>query len=105
MLVAYHGRASVVGRVPATGFHPKPRVESVLVRIERHSEPPVAQPLELIEPLIRKAYGQRRKMLRRSLAGVVETHEFETARVDPQARPETLDLAGWDRLACAIRSG
>lgn len=105
MLVAYHGQASVVGRVPATVFHPKPRVESVLVRIERHSEPPVAQPLEKIEPLIRKAYGQRRKMLRRSLAGVVDAHEFEAAEVDPQARPETLDLAGWDRLAGAIRSG
>ena len=104
MMVAYHGRASVVGRVPPTVFHPKPRVESVLVRIERHVERPVSQPLEAMEPLIRTAYGQRRKMLRRSLAGVVSAEAFAAANVDPQARPETLDLAAWDRLAAAIGS-
>ncbi len=107
MIVAYHGVASVVGRVPATVFHPKPRVESVLVRIDRHATPPVDEPLESIEPLIRTAYGQRRKMLRRSLGDVVGASEFESAGVDPQARPETLDLGAWARLAAAVgdRSG
>lgn len=105
MMVAYHGRASVVGRVPPTVFHPKPRVESVLVRIDRHEEPPVSQPLAAIETLVRAGYGQRRKMLRRSLAGLVSTEQFAAADVDPQARPETLDLAAWDRLASVLRSG
>jgi 16S rRNA (adenine1518-N6/adenine1519-N6)-dimethyltransferase len=99
ILVAYHGRAEVVGRVPATVFHPQPKVESVLVRIQRHSEPPVDEPLSVIEPLLRAAYGQRRKMLRRSLSGLVDADDFEAAGVDPRARPETLDLADWARLA------
>lgn len=101
ILAAFHGTARVVGRVPPTVFHPRPRVDSALVRIDRHAEPPVESPREEIEPLVRAAYGQRRKMLRRSLGALVTAQQFEESGVDPQARPETLDLAAWDRLARA----
>jgi 16S rRNA (adenine1518-N6/adenine1519-N6)-dimethyltransferase len=103
ILVAYHGTAEVVARVPATVFHPQPKVESVLVRITRHLEPLVSTPLATIEPVLRAAYGQRRKMLRRSLADVVDSAGFSAAGVDPQARPETLDLESWARLAVQRR--
>ena len=99
VLVAYHGRAQVVGRVPATVFHPVPRVESVLVRIDRHAEPPVGVALAEIEPLVRAGFGQRRKMLRRSLAGRVDAAGFAAAGIDPTRRPETLALLEWARLA------
>lgn len=99
IVVAYHGVAEVVGQVPATVFHPQPKVESVLVRIDRHRRPRVSTPLETIEPLLRTAYGQRRKMLRRSLADLVDPDAFAAAGIDPQARPETLDLEDWARLA------
>lgn len=99
MIVAYHGRAGIVGRVPASVFVPRPNVESVLVRIERHERPPVTVPLAEIEPIVRKAFGQRRKMLRRSLAGMVDEGEFATAGVDPTKRPQDLSIVDWGRLA------
>ncbi|MYA75036.1 MAG: 16S rRNA (adenine(1518)-N(6)/adenine(1519)-N(6))-dimethyltransferase RsmA [Acidimicrobiaceae bacterium] len=99
LLVAYHGTAKVVGRVPATVFYPKPKVESVLVRIDRHTAPPVDQPLEAIEILVRAGFSQRRKMLRRSLAGFVDSAGFAHAGLDSRARPETLSLTDWSRLA------
>ena len=99
MLVAYHGSAKVVGRVPASVFYPKPKVESVLVRIDRHATPPVEQPLELISTLLRAGFGQRRKMLRRSLADYVDFAGFDHAGIDSRARPETLSLDDWSRLA------
>lgn len=99
VLVAYHGRAEVVGRVPPTVFHPKPRVDSALVRIVRHQGPPVGTSLKRLEPLVRAAYNQRRKMIRKSLSGLRTVEQIEAAGVDPQARPETLDLAAWGRLA------
>ena len=101
VLVAYHGRAEVVGRVPPTVFHPKPRVDSALVRIVRHEHPPVDTSLDRLEPLVRAAYNQRRKMIRKSLSGLRTVEQIEAAGVDPQARPETLDLAAWGRLADA----
>lgn len=99
VLVAYHGSATIEARIPPTVFHPRPRVESALVRIVRHDKPPVPAPFEQLEPLVRAAFGQRRKMLRRSLGGLRTIDQIEAAGVDPQARPETLDLAAWGRLA------
>ena len=105
VLVAYHGTAKVVGRVPATVFYPKPKVESVLVRIDRHPVPPVDEPLEVIDTLLRAGFGQRRKMLRRSLAAYIDPAGFGIAGVDSRARPETLSLTDWSRLAAVADFG
>jgi 16S rRNA (adenine1518-N6/adenine1519-N6)-dimethyltransferase len=100
--VAYWATARVVGRVPATVFLPQPRVESVLVTIERRDEPAVAGDRERLFALIRAGFGQRRKMLRRSLAGVIEPEAFACAGIRPEARAEELDVEAWGRLAaCA----
>ena len=100
--IAYFARAEVVGRVPASVFIPRPRVESVLVRLERRPEPAVDPSLvsyERLNAVVRAGFGQRRKMLRRSLAGVVDPAAFERAGVRPDARAEELDVTAWGRLA------
>ena len=48
------------------------------------------------------AFGQRRKMLRRSLAGVVAPEPFERAGIRPEARPEELGIEDWGRLTDAL---
>ena len=103
--VAYWGRAEVVGRVSAEVFHPRPRVDSVLVRIERQSEPTVdADPARLFD-LVRAGFGQRRKMLRRSLAGRVSPQAFERAGLEPTARAEDLSVVQWAALAAEVGAG
>lgn len=97
--VAYWASAKVVATVPASVFVPRPNVESALVRIVRRPPPPV-EPAVLF-PLVRTAFGQRRKMLRRSLRDVVAPEVFAAAGVDPASRPEELDLDAWCRLAVA----
>jgi len=98
--VAFHGRARIVGHVPATVFVPRPNVESALVEITRHDPPDIDR--DQLFALVRAAFGQRRKMLRRSLGGVVAPETFERAGVAPDARPEQLDLETWCRLAPAM---
>jgi 16S rRNA (adenine1518-N6/adenine1519-N6)-dimethyltransferase len=98
--VAYWATASISGRVPPSVFLPPPKVESALVDIRRRSEPAVPD----VDPrwlfiLVATGFGQRRKMLRGSLAGVVGPEEFFCAGVRPEARPEELDVAAWGRLA------
>jgi 16S rRNA (adenine1518-N6/adenine1519-N6)-dimethyltransferase len=100
--VAYWARAELVGRVPPTVFVPQPRVESVLVRISRRSEPAVSADPTVLFALVRAAFGQRRKMLRRSLAGQVGAGAFERAGVDSDRRPEQLGIDDWGRLADAV---
>ena len=100
--VAYYAAAKVVGRVPPTVFLPPPKVESVLVRLERHTEPrvQVADP-ERMFALVRAGFATRRKMLRRALDGVVDGEAFARAGIDPSARSETLSLDDWARLSNA----
>jgi len=100
--VAYHAQARLVGRVPATVFVPRPKVESVLVRIERRPTPavdPVEVPAAQLFALVRAGFAQRRKMLRRALAGVVPAEAFEAAGIDAAARAESLSVEEWGRLA------
>ncbi|MDY7101098.1 MAG: 16S rRNA (adenine(1518)-N(6)/adenine(1519)-N(6))-dimethyltransferase RsmA [Actinomycetota bacterium] len=103
--VAWYATGEIVGRVPPTVFVPRPRVESALVRLRRRDHPPHdVDPDELFD-LVQKAFGQRRKMLRRSLAGVVAPEVFAAAGIDPQLRPEQLDLAAWAALTAAVHAG
>ena len=104
--VAYWATAAVVGKVPATVFLPRPNVESALVAITRRPTPAIADDVtpEELFALVRAGFGQRRKMLRRSLAGLVTIEQFATADVRPDARAEELDVAAWGRL-CRARRG
>ena len=103
VLVERRGTARVVARVAASVFRPRPKVESVVVRIERHpsseerSLPPETD--ARFELLVRAGFGQRRKMLRRSLAGLVGPEGFAASGVDPASRPEVLTLDQWINLA------
>jgi len=101
---AWWADARIGGRVPASVFHPRPRVDSAFVVFERR-EPPGGDELRReVFALIDAGFGQRRKMLRRSLAGLVEPEVFEHAAVEPTRRAEELDLAAWVRLACHRRA-
>lgn len=107
--VAYHASARIVGMVPPSVFVPRPRVESVLVRLERRDrvavDPSVVPPDRLFR-VVRAGFAQRRKMLRRSLAGVVHPDAFGASGVRPDARPEDLSVVDWGRLvACDLACG
>lgn len=105
VLTAYWATAELVGRVPASVFLPQPKVESVLVRVTRRSRPAVGSDLATLMGLVRTAFGQRRKMLRRSLADKVDPSSFARAGVRPEARPQELGIDEWGRLADAVAVG
>jgi len=101
--IAYWATARIVGDVPPSVFIPRPKVTSALVDFRRRPTPAVAD----IEPrtlftLVRKGFAQRRKMLRRALAGVATADDFAAAGIAPESRAEELDVHAWGRLAIAI---
>ena len=99
--VAYWATAEVVARVSPNVFLPRPNVESALVRIVRRPAPASDADPDRLFALVRAGFGQRRKMLRRSLAGLVDADAFQRAGVAPEARAENLDVEAWGRLADA----
>jgi 16S rRNA (adenine1518-N6/adenine1519-N6)-dimethyltransferase len=99
--VAYWATARIAGTVPASVFLPRPKVESALADIRRRASPAVDVAPEPLFQLVRTAFGQRRKMLRRSLATIVEPVVFAAAGIDAQRRPEELDVVEWGALTSA----
>ena len=102
--VQYFADARVVGRVPATVFLPRPRVESSLVQIVRRASvrvDPAVVSEEALFSLVRAAFAHRRKMLRRSLAEWATEGVFERSGVDETRRPEELTIEEFARLAAA----
>lgn len=104
--VAYWASARIVGDVPPTVFLPRPNVDSALVLIERRPDPAVPTTVErsLLFSLVRQGFGQRRKMLRRSLAGRATPEELTAAGIAPESRPEELDVQAWGRLAEVVQA-
>ncbi|MBW4077537.1 MAG: 16S rRNA (adenine(1518)-N(6)/adenine(1519)-N(6))-dimethyltransferase RsmA [Acidobacteria bacterium] len=100
--VQYFADAHVVGKVGPNVFVPKPNVDSALVSIVRRSS--VRVPTSLVSEaalfeVIRTSFAQRRKMLRRSLAGWASEGVFERAEVAGTRRPEELTIEEFARLA------
>ena len=100
--VALRARARIVGRVGPDVFVPRPRVDSALVEVVRRDEPATDADPDRLEALVEQAFNQRRKMLRRSLAGVASPEAFAAADIDPTARPEQLAVEDWGRLVAAL---
>ncbi|MCY4067690.1 MAG: 16S rRNA (adenine(1518)-N(6)/adenine(1519)-N(6))-dimethyltransferase RsmA [Acidimicrobiaceae bacterium] len=103
VLLERRAAARIVGKVPPSVFWPRPKVDSALLRVERLDSrdlPRLSAEAETrFEKLVRAGFGQRRKMLRRSLAGLIDDAGFAAAGVDPAARPETLTLSQWLAMA------
>ncbi len=94
--------ARVVMDLPARAFTPPPKVASAVVRLDPLPDPPAPPRLAALERVTAAAFGQRRKMLRSSLKALGGETLCRAADVDPDARAETIDVAGFLRLADAL---
>lgn len=103
--VQVYGNPSIAAIIPAAAFHPAPKVDSAILRIDIYSEPLV--PIEMLKTffkLTKAGFGQKRKTLRNSLsAGLhIATTESESlltsAGIDFMRRAETLSIEEWKGL-------
>jgi len=98
VIAGIYSEASVAFTVPPQVFYPPPRVESAVAVLLRKPTPEHA---ERAVELARAGFGQRRKMLRRSLSGRVAPEAFAAAGVAPEARPEQLGIVEGGALTAA----
>jgi 16S rRNA (adenine1518-N6/adenine1519-N6)-dimethyltransferase len=101
--VQYLADCELICHVPASAFHPPPKVDSAVVRLRpRQIETPASDPRNL-ENLVKLGFSAKRKMLRNNLQPVVErdrlTHLLEQLNINPQARAEDLSVQQWVTLS------
>jgi 16S rRNA (adenine1518-N6/adenine1519-N6)-dimethyltransferase len=100
IMCQFRCRVTPLFTVPPESFSPPPRVQSAIVRLTPHREPPVEiDSMPAFERLVSQAFSMRRKTLRNCLRGLIEADRIEAAGIDPAVRPETLDLQQFAKLS------
>lgn len=105
IMCQYYCQVTPLFIVPAEAFSPAPRVQSAIVRLAPHRQPPaVIDSMPAFERLVIQAFSMRRKTLRNCMRGLVEADQIEAAGIDPGVRPETLTLHQFAKLSNLIEA-
>ena len=108
LLVQYYCDTKIIRRVPPQCFIPRPKVDSIVIRLDRLSEPKVKVENEkLFFEIIRSSFNMRRKTLWNGVKNIGLAKEnlelaFEEASIDPKRRGETLTIEEFATLSDKI---
>lgn len=105
--VAYRATGELMRRVAPSVFWPRPKVASVVVRLERLECPPVDVDPETLWRVVDTGFAERRKTMRSAVIrlGVDPGRADDLLRacaIDPRARAERLSLQDFARIAEAL---
>ena len=103
VLAQWRAEPRILFDINRRAFVPPPKVTSTVVRIDALPDPRFDARLEDLEAITGAAFGQRRKMIRKSLKQLTPAADaiLKEARVPPSARAEELDLSQFCALARA----
>ncbi|HEY6407717.1 MAG TPA: 16S rRNA (adenine(1518)-N(6)/adenine(1519)-N(6))-dimethyltransferase RsmA [Ktedonobacteraceae bacterium] len=103
--IQFYGRPQIVARVPARAFYPAPKVDSAILRVELHTEAPLAvSERDSFFRVVQAGFSERRKQLHNSLThGLHRKNEdirawLYSANIDTSRRAETLSIEEWIRV-------
>ena len=103
IMLQYYCQTEMLFTVGPGAFNPAPKVDSAIVRLTPHAQPPVAvNSVEQLAWLVQQAFTQRRKTLRNNLKGIMDAECITSLGIDPALRPERLSLADFAKLANAV---
>ncbi|MGQ9546877.1 MAG: 16S rRNA (adenine(1518)-N(6)/adenine(1519)-N(6))-dimethyltransferase RsmA [Dehalococcoidia bacterium] len=103
--VQFYSKPSIVAYVPAASFYPPPKVDSVILRLDVYSRPPVeVSDVASFFAMVMHGFSAPRKQIRNSLAhslGMPPNEVaslLEKAGIEAKRRAETLSLEEWREL-------
>jgi 16S rRNA (adenine1518-N6/adenine1519-N6)-dimethyltransferase len=111
--VGYHSNAEILRHVSARSFYPRPKVDSVLIKLNIMSQPRVkVKDQKLFFQIVKAAFQYRRKTLRNALLLMTASGEIKIGDsinfildnydFDFQRRGETLSIEEFAKIANAI---
>ncbi len=100
--VQYLAKVEKICQVPPSAFHPRPKVDSTVIRLTPQAPPISCDQPQFLDQLIQLGFATRRKMLLTNLRGLGERESlrsvFTELGINPKARAENLDLITWIQL-------
>ena len=108
VLVQYYCDTSIVRTVAPTSFIPRPKVESIVIKLDRLDKPRAeTKNVKFMFELVRAGFNMRRKTLWNAAKTLKVNKEkleeaFEKSGIDPKRRAETLTVQEFATLADCI---
>ncbi len=100
VMAQYFCQPTVVLMVPPSAFKPPPKVESAVVRLVPHRNPPVnLHDIDTLQVVVTSAFNQRRKTIRNSLKNLLNESQITKLEVNPESRAQELSLNDFAKLA------
>jgi 16S rRNA (adenine1518-N6/adenine1519-N6)-dimethyltransferase len=101
----FYSQPAIISYVPAASFYPPPKVDSVILRLDVYSQPPIeVSDVAGFFDIVMHGFRSPRKQLRNSLAHSLEMPPsqvaslLEKAGIEGKRRAETLSLEEWREL-------
>jgi len=101
----FYSKPVIISYVPAASFYPPPKVDSVILRLDVYSRPPIeVSDVAGFFDIVIHGFSSPRKQLRNSLAHSLEMPSsqvaslLEKAGIEGKRRAETLNLEEWREL-------
>ena len=110
ILVQYFCNVSIIRKVSPECFVPRPKVESIVLKMDRLDEPRVkVKDEKLFFAVVRSAFNMRRKTLWNALKSLkVDSasmeNAFNDAEIDSKRRGETLSIEEFAKLSDSINN-
>jgi len=109
IFVQYHTIPEIISFVPKSAFLPRPEVSSAILKLTPRKGPAVeVKDEKLFFEIVRAAFQQRRKTLKKALSSKFGLSKVESAlsqaQIDPKRRGETLSLAEFASICNALSS-
>ena len=103
VMMQYYCQVDSLFDVPPESFDPPPKVNSAVVRLVPHINPPVnVNNVKELEKVVGQAFSQRRKTLRNTLKPLLSSEKIQALGIDPVRRAETLTLDEFAVLTNAV---
>lgn len=105
ILVQYYCDTNIIRQVSPKSFIPQPKVDSIVIRLNKFTEPRVkVKDEKLFFKVVRESFNMRRKTLWNAMKGLKldkETMErvFQESGIDSKRRGETLSLEEFGKLS------
>lgn len=101
----FYSQPVIIAYVPAASFYPPPKVDSVILRLDVYSQPPIeVSDVAGFFDIVMRGFGAPRKQLRNSLAHSLGMPPSQVASllgkagIEAKRRAETLSLKEWREL-------
>lgn len=108
ILVQYYCNTHIIRKVSPSSFVPQPKVESIVLRLDKLQQPKViVKDEKLFFTIVRDSFNMRRKTLWNALKALKLNSEdmeqaFKNAGIDPKRRGETLSIEEFGKLSDCV---